>query len=273
MNRMPATFGAVALALLAVACTQKTGTAADGKSDTVAVVDGVVITRKLFDEYVKTVTNTPQADLTPQQRDGLLENLIRGNVLAREAARLGVTKDDKVTAVLELHRLDVLSRATGDKYLEGKTPTEAELRAEYDKRLAAMEKLQYRASHILVKDEAEAKQIIALLKAGGNFGQIAKAKSTDTVSADKGGDLEWFSPSAMTPVFAEAVTSLKKGETSQNPVKTEYGFHVIRVTDIRDSVPPSFESVKDQLLKIVDAKKFNAYTEELVKKAKITKSL
>ncbi len=168
-------------------------------------------------------------------------------MLAKEAEANGAAKDDKARAALELQRLNILSQAATAKYLEDKKPTDAELRAEYDQRVATMDKKQYRASHILVKTEDEARSIIAQLNAGGNFAAIARAKSLDNVSREKGGDLEWFSPSAMTPDFANAITSLPKGGTSAAPVKTEYGFHVIRVTDIRDSVAPAFESVKDQL--------------------------
>lgn len=270
MNRLPVALGILATALLVAACTQKAGGSA--ATDAVAVVDGHVITRTVYDEYVNTVSNGADK-LTQQQKEGLLENLIRGQLLARQAEKAGLDKEAKATAVLELQRLNVLSQAATTDFLKDKTPTEEQMRAEYDERAKTMEKQQYRASHILVKTEDEAKGIIAQLKAGGNFAQIARARSTDTVSAEKGGDLEWFSPSAMTPDFANAVVSLGKGDTSAAPVKTEYGFHVIRVTDIRDTVPPSFEEVKAQMEEAVNAKTMKAWMEELTAKAKITKSL
>jgi peptidyl-prolyl cis-trans isomerase C len=273
MNRLPATLGAVAIAILAAACAQKNGDSADAKkSDSVAVVDGYPISRAMYDEYVNTVSNGA-ANLTAEQRAGLLENLIRGQLLAKQADVSGAAREEKTRAALELQRLNIMSQAATAKFLEDKKPTDAELRAEYDQRLATMEKKQYRASHILVKSEDEARSIIAQLNAGGNFAAIARAKSLDTVSKEKGGDLEWFAPGSMTPEFANAITSLGKGGTSAGPVKTEYGYHVIRVTDIRDTVAPTFESVKDQMAQIVDAKKVKEWVEELTKKSKITKSL
>jgi peptidyl-prolyl cis-trans isomerase C len=277
MNRTHAILSVLAIASLAAACTQNAGTASTGtgtgKSATVAVVDGVAITRSFYDEYVRTVTTTTQADLTEKQREGLLENLIRGNVLAKEAERSGAAATDKARATVELQRLDTLSRAASEHFLKDKAPTEQELRAEYEKRVASMDKNQYRASHILVQSQDEATQIIARLRAGGNFAQIAREKSQDAGNKDKGGDLDWFTASSMTPPFAEAVVKLKKGETTASPVQTDFGFHVIRLTDVRETVVPSYESVKDQLAQIVNNNKINAWADELLKKAKITKSL
>jgi peptidyl-prolyl cis-trans isomerase C len=271
MNRMPAALGATVIAIVAAACTQKTADSGAAKN-AAAVVDDYVISRAMYDQYVNTVSNGAE-NLTPQQRDGLLDNLIRGQLLAKQAEISGAAKEDKARAALELQRLNTLGQVATEQFLKDKQATEAEMRAVYDERVATMEKQQYRASHVLVKTEDEARNIIAQLKAGGNFAQIAKAKSLDNVSAEKGGDLEWFSPTALTPDFANAVTALKKGETSAVPAKTEYGFHVIRVTDIRDSVPPTFESVKEQMQQAVDGKKVKAWVEELQKKARITKSL
>jgi peptidyl-prolyl cis-trans isomerase C len=271
MNRMPAALGATVLAIVAAACTQNTADSG-AKENAVAVVDGYVISRAVYDQYVNTVSNGAE-HLTPQQRDGLLDNLIRGQLLAKQAEISGAAKEDKARAKMELQRLDILGQAATEQFLKDKQATEAEMRAAYAERVAAMEKQQYRASHILVKTEDEARKIIAQLNAGGNFAQIAKTNSLDTVSASKGGDLDWFSPTALTPDFANAVVVLKKGETSATPAKTEYGFHVIRVTDIRDTVPPSFEEVKEQMQQAVDGKKVKAWVEGLQKKASIKKSL
>lgn len=271
MNRLPVILGAAAVAVLA-ACTQKTESSATGSSEAVAVIDNYVITRSLYDHYVNSVSNGAE-NLTPEQKTGLLENLVRGQLLASQAEATGAAKDEEARNAMELQRLNIMSQAASKAFLKGKEPTEAEMRAEYDERLKTMDKVEYRASHILVKDEEEARKIIAQLNAGGNFAAIARAKSTDTVSAAKGGDLEWFAPAAMTPEFANAVTALKKGETSAAPAKTEYGFHVIRVTDTREPTPPTFESVKEQMAQAVDGKKLKAWVDELTKKATIKKTL
>jgi peptidyl-prolyl cis-trans isomerase C len=273
MNRLPLLLGALAIAGIA-ACTQKTASNSTGSSDAVAVVDNYVVTRSLYDHYVNSVSNGAE-NLTPEQKNGLLENLVRGQLLASQAEATGASRDEEARNAMELQRLNImsLSQAASKAFLKDKKPTEAEMRAEYDERLKTMDKVEYRASHILVKDEEEARKIIAQLNAGGNFAAIARAKSTDTVSAAKGGDLEWFSPAAMTPEFANAVTALKKGETSAAPAKTEYGYHVIRVTDMREPTPPPFEEVKEQMAQAVDAKKLKAWVDELTKNAKIKKSL
>jgi peptidyl-prolyl cis-trans isomerase C len=230
------------------------------------------ITRSLYDHYVNTVSNGAE-NLTPEQKNGLLENLVRGQLLASQADAVGANKDEEARNALELSRLNIMSQAASKAFLKDKPATEAEMRAEYEERLKDMDKVEYRASHILVKDEEEARKIIAQLNAGGNFAAIARAKSLDTVSAQKGGDLEWFAPTAMTPEFSNAVTALKKGETSAAPAKTEYGYHVIRVTDTREPTPPTFESVKDQMAQAVDGRKLKAWVDELMKKTSIKKSL
>jgi peptidyl-prolyl cis-trans isomerase C len=273
MKRMTATLGAVAIAILATACSQKTeDSGAAGKSETVADVDGYKISREMYDVFVNNVSNG-EASLTEQQRKDLLENIVRGRLLAREAEASGLEKGSEIRAQLELSRLNVLSQAASAKYLKDHPATEAEMKAEYDKRVATVNRLEYRASHILVKTDAEARKIIEQLKSGGNFAAIAKAQSQDPVSKEKGGDLEWFSPGNFVPEFANAVTSLAKGQTSAAPVQTEYGYHVIRVTDTREAVPPPFEQVKDQMQKIVETQKTTKYLEELDKKSKITRTL
>jgi peptidyl-prolyl cis-trans isomerase C len=262
-----------AAALATTACTQKAGGSSNaGSSANVAVIDGHAISRKLYDEYVNAVSNGA-ANLTQQQKDGLLENLVRGQVLTQWAEANGADKEDKTQAALELQRLNILSQAATDFFLKDKVPTEAEMRAEYDERAAGMDRSEYRANHILVKTEDEAKKIIAQLKGGGNFAQIARAQSLDTSNKDKSGELDWFAPGAMTKPFADAVVSMKKGDTSATPVQTEFGWHVIRLTDTREATPPPFEEVKEQMAKAVSAKKTKAWVEDLMKKAKITKSL
>jgi peptidyl-prolyl cis-trans isomerase C len=269
MNRIIAATCTLAIAALA-ACSQQN---APKKEDNVAVVNGHAITRNTYNEYAKGAAGKPAEDLTEAQRTELLDNLIRAEVIAADAEAKGVAQQDETRAGLDLARLNVLSQAATQYYLKDRKASEEELRAEYDLQVAGMSKMEYRASHILVPTEEAAKQVIAQLKAGADFAQLARRVSGDKTSAPNGGDLEWFAPSSMTPVFADAVTGLKKGETSQTPVKTEYGWHVLRVTDTRATVPPPYEGVKDRLGKLVESKKFKAYADGLVTKAKVTKSL
>ncbi|NDE88287.1 MAG: peptidylprolyl isomerase, partial [Gammaproteobacteria bacterium] len=161
--------------------------------------------------------------------------------------------------------------AIATKYLEGKTPTEQELKAEYDAQVAQMSRNEYKARHILVPTEIAATQILERLKKGERFEALAK-DSLDS-SRDNGGDLGWFSPASMVKPFADAVMALKKGETIAKPVQTQFGWHVIRLDDVREVQPPPFEQVKQQLNQAVLAKKFRAYSDELTKAAKIEKKI
>jgi peptidyl-prolyl cis-trans isomerase C len=258
--------------MLAASCTQNPGATA-GSGDSVAVIDGHAISRSTFKEYVQTVSSAPLESLSEAQLTGLLENLVRAQVLAREAESSGVAKQEATLAKLDLHRLNVLGQALNEQYLKDHKTSEQELRAEYNLKLAAMPRTEYHAAHILVPTEEAARQIIAKLKAGASFAELARKESTDTGSGEKGGDLDWFSPASMTPPFAEAVTRLARGQTSAAPVQTEFGWHVIRVMDTRPAVAPAFDAVKEELEKILNNRKSKAYVDELVGKAKITRSL
>lgn len=268
MHRLLAT---MALAMLAAACSQKPAATNTAKVDAVATVDGKTISRDTYNQFVKGVAGKPAEDLTAEQRQQLLDNLVRAEVVAADAERTGIAAKDEIRFALEMARLQILQRASSQQYLKDRAPSDEELRAEYDLRVASLPKLRYRASHILVPTEDAAKQIIAQLQKGASFEQLAKAQSTDTQSKEHGGDLNWFTPDTMTPPFAEAVQKMKKGETTAAPVKTQFGWHVIRLTDTAENPPPPFESVKDRLVQMVEEKKFNAYVDTLMAKSKVTK--
>ncbi|MET0282270.1 MAG: peptidylprolyl isomerase [Steroidobacteraceae bacterium] len=259
----------LSLAALA-ACTPKTETKV---VDSVATVDGHEVARGTYREYAKGVAGKPAEDLTPQQQQELLDTLVRGEVIANTAEASGLAARDETKAALALSRLSILQQAVQQDYLKDRRPSEQELRAEYDLQVSQMDATQYRASHILVPTADAAKALITQLAAGGNFAALARAQSTDAGSKEKGGDLDWFTPASMTPAFADAVRKLKKGETSAEPVQTQFGYHVIRVTDTRQATPPPYESVKDRLVQLVENKKFKAYVDGLVEKAKVTKTL
>jgi len=191
-------------------------------------------------------------------------------LVAAKAEKDGLSKGETAAAI-ELSRLDALQRAATESYLKDKTPTEQELKTEYDTQVAQMPRNEYRARHILVQTKEFADQILARLAKGEKFEALAK-DSLDS-SRDKGGDLGWFGPQAMVKPFADAVMALKKGETTAKPVQTQFGFHIIRLDDVREVQPPPFEQVKPQLTQVVLAKKFRAYGDELAKAAKVEKKL
>lgn len=259
------------LAALGAACSQKApANATTDKS--VATVDGKSISSNTFAQYAKGAASKPPEDLEPEQRTQLLDNLVRAEVVAQAAEKDGTAAKDETRALLDMARLQILQRAVAEQYLKDRPASEQELRAEYDLRISQLPKLRYRASHILVATEDAAKQLIVQLQKGASFEQLAKANSTDAGSKDRGGDLDWFTPDSMTPPFAEAVQKLKKGETIAAPVKTQFGWHVIRLVDTADNPPPPYESVKDRLGQMVQEKKFSAHVDTLLAKAKVTKT-
>jgi peptidyl-prolyl cis-trans isomerase C len=251
------------------ACAQKGGT--DAK-DIVATVDGKPISRNTYEEYVKGVASKPAVDLTEEQRNTLLDNLIRGQVIADGAEKDGSAALNETRAALDLGRYQILQKASMDAYLKDRKPSEEELRAEFDLQLTTIDKVQYRTAHIQVLTEEAANAVLTQLKSGANFAQLAK-QSTDANTRDKGGELEWSGVSNMPPAYAEAVTKLKKGELAPAPVKTQYGFHVVRLLDTRDATLPTYEQAHERLVQIVEQKKWKAYVDGLVAKAKVEKKL
>jgi len=267
-------FTVLALAALVAACQPKgeaKDPAAEAAKKPVATINGEAITQGEFDTFVKQVAGRAVADLDAEQKKRALDSLIGLHVLATQAEKDGLDKKADLAAEIALTRLNILQQAVATKYLEGKTPTEQELKAEYDAQVAQMSRNEYKARHILVPTEIAATQVLERLKKGERFEALAK-DSLDS-SRENGGDLGWFSPASMVKPFADAVMALKKGETIAKPVQTQFGWHVIRLDDVREVQPPPFEQVKQQLNQAVLAKKFRAYSDELTKAAKIEKKI
>jgi peptidyl-prolyl cis-trans isomerase C len=261
-----------ALAMLLMAGCTKADTPVDATAKPVAVVNGTPISRDVWDLYVKTrhQGKTP-GDLTAEEQNAALDELVKMYVGAQEAEKQKLGEGEP-NARLELVGKSARAELLFKKFTEGKEPTEAELKAEYDARIAEAPKEEYHARHILVDEEAKAKELIAQLDKGGNFEQLAKDNSKDG-SATEGGDLGWFNANQMVKPFSDAVQQLEPGKYTAAPVKSEFGWHVIKLEEKRASAPPPFESVKAQLGPLVNQKKFEAHLDELVKTAKVEKSL
>lgn len=235
-----------------------------------ATVNGEQISTKEFDSFVSAVSNgSITADkLTPEQRKQLTDRLISMHIAATEAVKAGVDKQNDTATQLSLWRANILSDAMVKQYNEKNPVTDAEVKAEYDTQIANMPR-EYKASHILVKTKEEADALIAQLKSGKDFGDLAKKNSQDPGSAKNGGDLGWFSPSSMVKEFGEAVTKLENGKMTETPVQTQYGFHIIKLEDSRTPTPPALADVKPQVENLVKNKKVEKYLEDLRKTAKI----
>ena len=239
----------------------------------VAIVNGTAISRTEYDIYVKGLLQGKQQELTPEQKNQVLDEMISMELMAAQAEKDGLDKDLDTAAQLEVLRMRVLADAASQKIMKGQEPTDAQLHAEYETAIASMDKTEYHARHILVASKDQAEQIIKKLKGGAKFEALAKAQSLDTGSKATGGDLGWFTTSRMVKPFADAVKALKKGEITPEPVQTQYGWHVIQLEDTREAAPPPFDQVKAQLVNSVIRKKLQAYVEDLKKNAKIEKKL
>jgi peptidyl-prolyl cis-trans isomerase C len=264
----------LASVLTALAACQPKGastTAAADTSPALATVNGTPITQNFFDFYIKAISGKKPGDLSPDQQSQALDNLIRAQLVAQQADKDGVEKSADTEDLLELTRLNVLQQTMEERYLKDKQPTEQELRAEYEKQVGALPKLEYHARHILVATEPFAQGVVQSLEKGAKFEDVAKKESMDS-SKDNGGDLGWFTPDRMDKPFADAVVALKPGDFTHKPVQTQYGWHVIQLIDTRPLSPPPFDQVKQRLVQVVQAKKFKAYTDDLISKAKIDRT-
>ncbi len=265
---------ALAAALAFSACNSASNDQAAGPAteDAVAVVNGIPISRDVWELFVKTRTRGGSAaDLNDEQKQETLDSLIEMYVAAQKAQKDGLAKGED-GARLELMRQSALADLAGRKYLEGKDPTPEEIQAEYEKQIAQMPGTEFKARHILVDNETTARELIGKLDAGASFEQLAMENSSDS-SAQEGGDLGWFAANRMVKPFADAVQALEKGKYTAEPVQSQFGWHVIKLEDTRPLSPPAFESVEQQLKQLVTQDKFQAYLDELMKTATVERRL
>jgi peptidyl-prolyl cis-trans isomerase C len=218
----------------------------------VAVVNGVPIPQARMDMILKSQVQQGQQD-TPEMRKNLKDVLITREIIAQDAIKKGLDKQPDVQTQLDLAKQEFLIRAYFDDLLTNSKPTDDQLRAEYEKIKASQteggSKMEYRPRHILVKTEKEAKAVLANLKktGGKNFAQIAKQKSMDSGSKAEGGLLDWSDGSTYVPEFTQGLTKLQKGEYTKEPVKSQFGYHIIMLEDTRNAQFPPFDQVKDKV--------------------------
>ncbi len=197
------------------------------------------------------------------------EALINQELLSRAAIDKGLDKNPRLVAAMEMMRREQLSKAYLEDYVKNHPISEAEIKAEYDKAKAAAGGNEYKARHILVKTEAEAKAIIAQLNKKVAFDKLAKEKSIDKGSAVKGGDLGWNVPGSFVKEFGDAMQKLKKGETAGTPVQSQFGWHVIRLDDLRPTRFPALDEVKNEVRQQLQQKRVRDAIGELRAKAKV----
>lgn len=235
---------------------------------TAVMVNGIAISQARIDSRVKAALAQGQQD-TPELRKAIREDIINLEVLAQEATRLGLDKDSDVVQQIDVARESILAGAFVQSNMKDHAITDDQLKQEYDKIKATAGGKEYNVRHILVETDVEAKAIITKLGKKGNFGAIAKEKSLDTGSAEQGGELGWTVPSSFDPSFAEGLVSLKKGEYSKTPVESQFGWHIIKLDDVRDLKIPPFEEIKPQIAQRMQQQAIQETVAALRAKAKI----
>jgi peptidyl-prolyl cis-trans isomerase C len=238
--------------------------AADGRIS----VNGVIVPQAFFDAMNKDREASGQP-ASPEIAAAIKDELISREVLAQAAAKRGLDKDPGINAQMRMAGQTVLIRAFIDDAAKANPVTDADLKKMYDAFLAQMGDKEFKARHILVDAEEEAKSIIAQLNRGETFEKLAKDKSKDTGSKDNGGDLDWGPAGRYVPEFGNALRVLQKGQLTANPIKTQFGWHVIRLDDVRDNKPPKFDDIKENFRQRAQQEQIQRLIQDLRSKAKI----
>lgn len=233
----------------------------------IATVNGSPVSQSKFDFLLKQSQQQGQPD-SPELRKNLREKLIVEEIVAQEAIKKGLDKTADVLTQLDLARQTVLIRAYLQDYIKNNAPSDEAVKAEYEKIKSQMGDKEYHVRHILVEKEAEAKDIIARLKKGEKFEKLAE-KSKDPGSKASGGDLGWAAPANFVPEFSAAMVKLQKGQYTTEPVKSQFGWHVIKLEDMRAMQAPSFEEVKPSLRQRLQQQQIDKAISDLRAKAKV----
>jgi peptidyl-prolyl cis-trans isomerase C len=244
------------------------------KADTAAkagarvVVNGVAIPQSRIDAMNKELTAQGQPDNLERQ-NAVKEELVNREILAQAAQRRGLDKSPEVQAQIDMARQAVLVRALFEHEMKQSPISDADLQKQYDEFKGSMGSNEYKVSHILVDKEDEAKAIISEINRGGDFAKIAKEKSKDPGSKETGGDLDWGPAARYVKPFSDAVQAQQKGRVSDAPVKTDFGYHVIRVDDVRPLKVPEFAELKEQFRQRAQQQQIQKMVMDLRSKAKI----
>jgi peptidyl-prolyl cis-trans isomerase C len=242
--------------------------AAPAFAQNIAVVNGTPIPKARADALIDQLVHQGQQD-TPQLQMAVREELVNREILMQEALRRGLPNHPDVKAQIAVAQQTVVLRALIEDFVKNNAPTDAEITARYNALIKDAGGKEYHLHHILVDNEQQAKDLIAKIKAGASFEDLAKQYSKDPGSGKNGGDLDWSDPKAYVPEFADAATHLQKGQMTDAPVHTQFGWHIIRVDDVRNITPPPLEQVRPQIVQQIQQEKLQAFEEGLRKNAKI----
>ncbi len=234
----------------------------------VAKVNGVEIPQARLDTILKLRATGKQPD-SPEIRNQLRDTLINQEVVAQEAMKKGLQKSPEVAAQLDLQRQETLVNAYVQDYMKANPVNDDAVKKEYERIKPTIPAKEFKARHILVDKEDDAKDIIAQLKKGGSFEKLAADKSKDTGSKTRGGDLDWAPAGRYVKPFGEALGKLKKGQLTDAPVQSEFGFHVIRLDDERAVKVPTLDEAKPQITQMLQGQAVQKMLADLRAKAKV----
>lgn len=237
------------------------------ENEVLAVINGKKITQGDYDRYLK-----QRSAADPRQisgREMVVQEMINLELITTDAGKKGYDKQaDFLKAMENLKKSQLAAYTISKEVTAAGAPTDEEIKAEYDRYISQLSKLEYKARHVLLASEEDAKEVIAALDKGAKFEEQATEKSIDHY-AQEGGDLGWFDPSQMEPPFATAIKLLTKGEYTKTPVQTPYGWHVILLEDSRDLQPPAIDQVEEQIHTALLGQRVQIYIKKLRDKAKI----
>jgi peptidyl-prolyl cis-trans isomerase C len=237
----------------------------------IAVVNGKPVPKARADALLEQVQRQAQGQNQPAPPDldrQVKDEVVLREIFVQEAERRALPTSTEYKQQMELARQSILIRELFADYQKKNPVREADIQAEYEKFKAQAGDKEYRVRHILVEKEEDAKSITAQLKAGGNFDELAKKNSKDPGSAANGGDLDWAAPGSYVPEFSNAMTKLTKGQVTETPVQSQFGWHVIRLDDVRDATFPPLAEVKPQIQQRLSQQKLAAFRDDLKAKAK-----
>jgi peptidyl-prolyl cis-trans isomerase C len=234
-----------------------------------ATVNGKAIKQSIYDYIAKDAKANGQK-INDNVKKAITNKLIDSEIVAQEATKLGLDKKADFITREALARRELLTSAYLQDFMKKNPISDSAMKAEYKKYTTAYGAKEYKGRHILVKTEGEAKDIIAKLAKGGDFAKLAKAHSLDQSNKNKGGNLEWFSPTTMVKPFSEAAAKVKKGTVSKAPVQTQFGWHVIKIDDTRKATPQPYDKLKPNLKKKLQQMQLEKKLGALRSKAKVT---
>jgi peptidyl-prolyl cis-trans isomerase C len=234
----------------------------------IAIVNGKAVPKSRVDVLLNQATKQGGQPKTPELEQQVRDEVVLREMFMQEAEKLGLAGSADYKAQMELARQSILIRELFTQQTKKDPVTDAEVQAEYDKFKSQASGTEYRARHILVEKEEEAKGLIAQIKGGANFEELAKKNSKDPGSGANGGDLDFAAPGSYVPEFSQAMVKLAKGQMTETPVKSQFGWHIIKLEDTRDAKFPSLEEVKPQIQQRLAQMKLAKFRDEIRAKAK-----